>query len=130
MLDAYTLEAAPAESPRIQNFIDGRFIEPLSGRYLDDIEPAIGKPYSHVAMSATAAIMLQKSRVLSRALSAFQRDLLPAIAHGNDRAVAIGRRPGRDALPDRVLSWRTVHYRGRPKFRSLPHRLSLIQSDA
>ncbi len=43
MLDAYTLEAAPAESPRIQNFIDGQFIEPLSGRYLDNIEPTTGK---------------------------------------------------------------------------------------
>ena len=32
-LDAYNLEAMPAESPRIQNFIDGQFIEPLSGRY-------------------------------------------------------------------------------------------------
>ena len=129
MLDAYNLEVLPGETLQIQSFIDGKFIEPLSGRYLDNIQPAIGKPYSHVAMSATAAIMLQKSRVLSRALSAFQRDLLPAIAHGNDRAVAIGRRPGRDALPSRVLSWRTVHYRGRPKFRSLPHRLSLIQFD-
>jgi len=42
----------PAELPRMQNFIDRQFIEPLSGRYLDNIEPAIAKPYSHVAMSA------------------------------------------------------------------------------
>jgi aminomuconate-semialdehyde/2-hydroxymuconate-6-semialdehyde dehydrogenase len=36
---------------RIQNFIDGRFVEPISGRYLDNIEPATGKPYSQVADS-------------------------------------------------------------------------------
>jgi len=37
--------------PRIQNFIDGQFVEPISGRYLDNIEPATGKPYSQVADS-------------------------------------------------------------------------------
>jgi aminomuconate-semialdehyde/2-hydroxymuconate-6-semialdehyde dehydrogenase len=36
---------------RIRNFIDGRFIEPIGGRYLDNIEPATGKPYSQVADS-------------------------------------------------------------------------------
>src|SRR5438105_3410428 len=35
----------------IRNFIDGRFVEPTSGRYLDNIEPATGKPYSQVADS-------------------------------------------------------------------------------
>src|SRR6266850_203355 len=39
------------ESLRIQNFIDGQFVEPISGRYLDNIEPATGKPYSQVADS-------------------------------------------------------------------------------
>src|SRR5438128_618845 len=38
-------------TPTIQNFIDGQFIEPVSGRYLDNIEPATGKPYSQVADS-------------------------------------------------------------------------------
>src|SRR3989454_6376728 len=33
---------------KIQNFIDGEFVEPVSGRYLDNIEPATGKPYSQV----------------------------------------------------------------------------------
>src|ERR1051326_7536117 len=33
---------------RILNFIDGEFVEPQSGRYLDNIEPATGKPYSQV----------------------------------------------------------------------------------
>src|SRR5439155_25744211 len=35
----------------IQNFIDGQFIQPIGGRYLDNIEPATGKPYSQVADS-------------------------------------------------------------------------------
>jgi len=58
----------PAELPRMQNFIDRQFIEPLSGRYLDNIEPAIGKPYSQVAMRATAAIIAAKKlNALTRA---------------------------------------------------------------
>ena len=40
-----------AQQIKIQNFIDGRFVEPISGRYLDNIEPATGKPYSQVADS-------------------------------------------------------------------------------
>jgi aminomuconate-semialdehyde/2-hydroxymuconate-6-semialdehyde dehydrogenase len=36
---------------RIQNFINGKFVEPIGGRYLDNIEPATGKPYSQVADS-------------------------------------------------------------------------------
>src|SRR6201984_820613 len=36
---------------RIRNFINGEFVEPISGRYLDNIEPATGKPYSQVADS-------------------------------------------------------------------------------
>jgi aminomuconate-semialdehyde/2-hydroxymuconate-6-semialdehyde dehydrogenase len=34
---------------KIQNFIDGRFVEPVGGKYLDNIEPATGMPYSQVA---------------------------------------------------------------------------------
>ncbi len=36
---------------QIRNFIDGEFVEPVGGRYLDNIEPATGKPYSQVADS-------------------------------------------------------------------------------
>src|SRR5437867_4457301 len=36
---------------RIRNFIDGEFLEPIGGKYLDNIEPATGKPYSQVADS-------------------------------------------------------------------------------
>src|SRR5437773_10360568 len=38
-------------STQINNFIDGQFVEPISGKYLDNIEPATGKPYSQVADS-------------------------------------------------------------------------------
>ena len=40
-----------SESPQIRNFIGGEFVEPISGKYLDNIEPATGKPYSQVADS-------------------------------------------------------------------------------
>ena len=40
-----------SKSPQIRNFIDGEFVEPISGKYLDNIEPATGKPYSQVADS-------------------------------------------------------------------------------
>jgi aminomuconate-semialdehyde/2-hydroxymuconate-6-semialdehyde dehydrogenase len=36
---------------RIRNFIGGQFVEPVGGKYLDNIEPATGKPYSLVADS-------------------------------------------------------------------------------
>jgi len=50
-LDAYNLEAVLSDSLQIQNFIDGKFVEPICGKYLDNIEPATGKPYSQVADS-------------------------------------------------------------------------------
>ncbi|MGZ5552738.1 MAG: aldehyde dehydrogenase family protein, partial [Chthoniobacterales bacterium] len=36
---------------KIRNFIDGEFVEPVGGKYLDNIEPATGQPYSQVADS-------------------------------------------------------------------------------
>src|SRR5438093_4741278 len=39
------------EPLQIRNFINGEFVEPITGRYLDNIEPATGKPYSQVADS-------------------------------------------------------------------------------
>jgi aminomuconate-semialdehyde/2-hydroxymuconate-6-semialdehyde dehydrogenase len=38
-------------NPRILNFIGGEFLEPQAGCFLDNIEPATGKPYSQVADS-------------------------------------------------------------------------------
>ena len=40
-----------AEPFQVRNFIGGEFVEPISGRYLDNIEPATGRPYSQVADS-------------------------------------------------------------------------------
>src|SRR5258707_2621233 len=40
-----------AEPFQIRNFIDGQFVEPIGSRYLDNIEPATGRPYSQVADS-------------------------------------------------------------------------------
>jgi aminomuconate-semialdehyde/2-hydroxymuconate-6-semialdehyde dehydrogenase len=50
-LDAYNLEAVRTEPTQIKNFINGQFVEAISGQYLDNIEPATGKPYSQVADS-------------------------------------------------------------------------------
>ncbi len=37
-----------AKLEKIRNFIDGHFVESIGGQYLDNIEPATGKPYSLV----------------------------------------------------------------------------------
>jgi aminomuconate-semialdehyde/2-hydroxymuconate-6-semialdehyde dehydrogenase len=41
----------PTQPFQIRNFIDGQFVAPVGGRYLENIEPATGKPYSQVADS-------------------------------------------------------------------------------
>jgi len=43
---------------KIRNFIDGQFVEPVGGGYLDNIEPATGKPYSQVADSDSRDVEL------------------------------------------------------------------------
>src|SRR5260370_17430757 len=78
---------------KIQNFNDGQFGEPGGGRYLDNIEPATGKPYSQVADSDAQDIDLavaaaekafadwskksvaERSRILLRIADLIQRDL-------------------------------------------------------
>jgi acyl-CoA reductase-like NAD-dependent aldehyde dehydrogenase len=47
-----------AEAAQIKNFIDRRFVESIGGRYLDNVEPATGKPCSQVADSSLAATLL------------------------------------------------------------------------
>lgn len=37
--------------PKILNFIDGQFVEPHSKKYLENFEPATGRPYSSIADS-------------------------------------------------------------------------------
>lgn len=48
----------PNETFQIRNFVDGQFVEPLGGKYLDNIEPATGKPYSQVADSDSRDVEL------------------------------------------------------------------------
>ena len=82
-----------AESLQIRNFIGGQFVEPIAGRYLDNIEPATGKVYSHVADSDASDVELavaaaekafpawsrtaaaERSRLLLRIADLIDRDL-------------------------------------------------------
>ena len=54
-----------ATSAAIRNFVDGEFIEPAGGEYLDNVEPATGKVYSTVADS--------DARDVERAVAAAER---------------------------------------------------------
>src|SRR5437879_5216909 len=78
---------------RVLNFIDGEFREPRSGKYLDNIEPATGKPYSQVADSGKEDVDLaaaaaekafadwsktpgqKRSQILLRIADLIERDL-------------------------------------------------------
>jgi aminomuconate-semialdehyde/2-hydroxymuconate-6-semialdehyde dehydrogenase len=46
---------------RIKNFIDGEFVEPAGGKYLDNLEPATGKPCSQLADSSLTATLLDRA---------------------------------------------------------------------
>src|SRR5438046_9200239 len=83
----------PNELLQIQNFIDGEFTLPSSGRYLDNIEPATGKPYSQVPDSDSRDVEIavaaaekaftswsvtsaaDRSRILLRIAELIDRDL-------------------------------------------------------
>ncbi len=83
----------PTEQIQIRNFIDGQLIEPVGRQYLDNIEPATGKPYSQVPDSdsrdvelAVAAAVeafrdwshqpaMDRSRILLRIADLIERDL-------------------------------------------------------
>src|SRR6266576_1552004 len=83
----------PAKTFQIRNFIDGEFVEPLGGKYLDNIEPATGKPYAlvpdsearDVELAVTAAerafpswsktSAADRSRILLRIADLIERDL-------------------------------------------------------
>ncbi len=78
---------------RITNFIDGQFVEPTGGDYLDNIEPATGKCYSLVADSDAQDVDLavaaadkafadwsrtpasERSQILLRIADLIERDL-------------------------------------------------------
>ena len=48
----------PTAASQIRNFINGEFVEPAGGNYLDNVEPATGKPYSEVPDSDTRDVDL------------------------------------------------------------------------
>src|SRR5256886_17640626 len=78
---------------KIQNFINGEFVEPVGGKCLDNIEPATGKPYSRVADSGKEDVDLavaaaekafpdwsktpgqKRSQILLRIADLIERDL-------------------------------------------------------
>src|ERR687891_2158621 len=78
---------------KIKNFIDGQFVEPVGGKYLDNVEPASGKPYSQVADSDARDVDLavtaaeeafvdwsktqaaERSKILLRIADLIERDL-------------------------------------------------------
>ena len=88
-----TFRSVPTEPGKIQNFIDGNFVEPVGGKYLDNIEPATGKPYSQVADSDARDVDLavaaaekafadwskqaaaERSQILLRIADLIERDL-------------------------------------------------------
>src|SRR2546423_545857 len=83
----------PTEAIKIRNFVDGDFVDPIAGKYLDNIEPATGKPYSlvpdsdarDVEMAVAAAEQAfpawsktpaaDRSRILLRIADLIERDL-------------------------------------------------------
>jgi len=78
---------------QVRNFIDGEFIEPIGGDYLDNVEPATGKPYSQVVDSDKRDVDLavaaaekafpewsrtpaaERSKILLRIADLIERDL-------------------------------------------------------
>jgi aminomuconate-semialdehyde/2-hydroxymuconate-6-semialdehyde dehydrogenase len=78
---------------RICNFINGQFVESIGGKYLDNIEPATGRPYSQVADSNSQDVDLavaaaeaafadwskkpaqERSQILLRVADLIERDL-------------------------------------------------------
>jgi len=78
---------------QIQNFVDGQFVGPIGGTYLDNIEPATGKAYSQVPDSDQGDVELavaaaekafpewsrtpaaERSRMLLRIAELIDRDL-------------------------------------------------------
>jgi aminomuconate-semialdehyde/2-hydroxymuconate-6-semialdehyde dehydrogenase len=83
----------PGELEKIRNFIDGQLVEPVGGKYLENIEPATGKPYSLVPDSDERDVELavaaaekafpawagtsasDRSRILLRIADLIERDL-------------------------------------------------------
>jgi aminomuconate-semialdehyde/2-hydroxymuconate-6-semialdehyde dehydrogenase len=89
----FFLNSVRTQPFQIRNFIDGQFVEPVGGKYLDNIEPATGKSYSQVPdsdgrdveLAVTAAEKAfsdwsrtsasDRSRILVRIADLIERDL-------------------------------------------------------
>jgi aminomuconate-semialdehyde/2-hydroxymuconate-6-semialdehyde dehydrogenase len=122
---------------QILNYIDGRLVPPISGRYFDDFEPATGGPYARVpdsdsadvhsavesatrafpAWSATPAV--ERARILVRIADAIERDkerLAVAESIDNGKPVRLARRMD---IP-----------RASANFRFFAHALSAFASEA
>jgi aminomuconate-semialdehyde/2-hydroxymuconate-6-semialdehyde dehydrogenase len=91
--DVVSYTSMQTKLEHIENFIDGQFVEPVGGKYLDNIEPATGKPYSQVADSDARDVELavaaadkafpewsrrpaaERSKILLRIADLIERDL-------------------------------------------------------
>jgi aminomuconate-semialdehyde/2-hydroxymuconate-6-semialdehyde dehydrogenase len=88
------VNAVATDPDKIRNFIDGQFVAPVGGKYLDNIEPATGQPYSQVPDSDSRDVELavtaaekafvewsrtsaaDRSRILLRIADLIERDLV------------------------------------------------------
>jgi aminomuconate-semialdehyde/2-hydroxymuconate-6-semialdehyde dehydrogenase len=78
---------------KIQHFIDGQFVEPASGGYFDDVDPAVGAPYALVAdgdardVERAVAAAAAAFPAWSQTTAAERSRLLLAIADAIEREV-------------------------------------------
>jgi aminomuconate-semialdehyde/2-hydroxymuconate-6-semialdehyde dehydrogenase len=76
---------------KIKHFIDGEFVEPASGTYFDDVDPAVGAPYALVpdgnATDVERAVLAAKKAfpAWSQLPAAERSRILLAIADGIER---------------------------------------------
>jgi acyl-CoA reductase-like NAD-dependent aldehyde dehydrogenase len=62
----------------MRNFINGQFVEPVGGKYLDNIEPATGKPYSLVPDSDSRDVELAVAAAVRRCRADREIESFPA----------------------------------------------------
>jgi hypothetical protein len=78
---------------KILHFIDGNFVEPASGSYFDDVDPAVGAPYAQVpdgdAVDVDRAVAAAKAAFpgWSQTPAAERSRVLLAIADGIEREI-------------------------------------------
>ena len=78
---------------KILQFIDGTFVEPASGAYFDDVDPAVGEPYALVpdgdGVDVDRAVAAAKAAfpAWSQTPAAERSRLLLAIADGIEREI-------------------------------------------